>query len=201
MVSGFKRTMKGLALSSLMAASAVSVAQADEKNGFFLGLGYQQGKYTESSDIYRDGLTTGAPLYGLGIQMGGVGFANKWFGGQVYGFFDWNNSAQWGSSNRDKDNLYTYGGAADMIVNLIATSPFAFGLVGGIQLAGNTWQFGNMASHTGFQFLFNAGGRIRIGTHSAIQAGIKFPMIPQKLAPNFAIMRHYSWYINYVFTF
>ncbi|CCM11857.2 outer membrane protein HorE [Helicobacter heilmannii ASB1.4] len=88
-----------------------------------------------------------------------------------------------------------------MIVNLIATSPFSFGLVGGIQLAGNTWQFGNMGSHTGFQFLFNAGGRVRIGTHSAIQAGIKFPMIPQKLGPHIAIMRHYSWYINYVFTF
>ncbi|WP_411697405.1 outer membrane protein [Helicobacter ailurogastricus] len=182
-----------------MACGAMSVAQADEKNGFFVGLGYQQGKYGYKG--YSEGLTTGPALYGLGAQIGGVGFANKWFGGQVYGFFDWNNSTQWGSSNRDKDNLYTYGGAADMIVNFIATSPFSMGLVGGIQLAGNTWQFGNMASHTGFQFLFNAGGRIRLGTHSAIQAGIKFPMIPQKLGPNLSIIRHYSWYINYVFTF
>ncbi|BEG57872.1 hypothetical protein NHP21005_15600 [Helicobacter sp. NHP21005] len=98
MVSSFKRTVKGLALSSLVAVSAVSVAQADEKNGFFMGLGYQQGKAGYKS--YNEGLTTGMPIYGMGVQMGGVGFANKWFGGQVYGFFDWNNTAQYGQQQR-----------------------------------------------------------------------------------------------------
>nr|WP_235852536.1 outer membrane protein [Helicobacter vulpis] len=176
---------------------ATQMAQA-EKNGFFMGLGYQQGK--AGSGGYKTALTSGFPLYGLGLQLGGVGFVNKWFGGQVYGFFDWNNSNRWGPTNSDKWNVYTYGGAADAIVNLIATEPFAFGLVGGIQLAGNTWNYSNF-SHTGFQFLFNAGGRVRIMEHSAIEAGIKFPMIPQKLAVGISDMRRYVWYVNYVFTF
>ncbi|WP_430886798.1 outer membrane protein [Helicobacter gastrofelis] len=182
-----------------MAFGAVSVAQADEKNGFFLGLGYQQGK--AGGDAYRAPLTSGMPLYGLGAQIGGVGFLNKWFGGQVYGFFDYDQSNRYGPNSNDKWNMYTYGGAADMIVNLIATSPFSFGLVGGIQLAGNTWQYAGVADHTGFQFLFNVGGRIRMGEHSALQAGIKFPMIPQKFGNGFSMTRHYAWYVNYVFTF
>ncbi|WP_158653536.1 glycosyltransferase, partial [Helicobacter salomonis] len=96
-----------------------------------------------------------------------------------------------------------YGGAADAIVNLIATQPFAFGLIGGIQLAGNTWTYtGNGFSHTGFQFLFNAGGRIRFKEHIAIQTGIKFPMIPQKMkAEEVSEIRRYVWYVNLVYTF
>ncbi|WP_411710204.1 hypothetical protein [Helicobacter salomonis] len=35
---------KSLVLSALVAMGATQVAQAEEKNGFFLGLGYQQGK-------------------------------------------------------------------------------------------------------------------------------------------------------------
>ncbi|WP_235853016.1 outer membrane beta-barrel protein [Helicobacter labacensis] len=180
-----------------MAMGVAQVAQA-EKNGFFIGLGYQQGKGGQGG--YKSALTSGFPLYGMDVELGGVGFVNKWFGGQVYGFFDWNNSHIMGPTARDKWNVYTYGGAADAIVNVIATDPFAFGLVGGIQLAGNTWNF-NTFQHTAFQFLFNVGGRIRIMEHSAIQAGIKFPMIPQKLAPGFTDMRRYVWYVNYVHTF
>ncbi|WP_163533067.1 outer membrane protein [Helicobacter suis] len=193
-----KRTFKSLTLSSLVAVSAMSVAQADEKNGFFLGLGYQQGR--AGGDAYRTPLTSGMHLYGLGAQIGGVGFINKWFGGQIYGFFDYQNSPQMGPNSQYKWNMYTYGGAADMIVNFIATSPFSMGLVGGIQLAGNTWDF-NGYTHTGFQFLFNVGGRIRIGDRSAIQAGIKFPMVPQKFGNGITMMRRYAWYVNYVFTF
>ncbi|BCD47670.1 outer membrane protein [Helicobacter suis] len=195
-----KRTFKSLTLSSLVAVSAMSVAQADEKNGFFLGLGYQQGRAGENA--YRVPLTSGMHLYGLGAQIGGVGFVNKWFGGQIYGFFDYQNSPRIGANSNDKYNVYTYGGAADMIVNFIATSPFSMGLVGGIQLAGTTWDYKDWTLHTGFQFLFNVGGRIRIGDHSAIQAGIKFPMIPQNTNHNKNMMtRYYAWYVNYVFTF
>ncbi|GMB93319.1 Outer membrane protein [Helicobacter bizzozeronii] len=193
-----RKKVGGLALSSLVAFGLASFAQADEKNGFFMGLGYQQGKI--GSGAYHTALTKGTSVYGMDIQLGGVGFANKWFGGQIYGFFDWNNSHIMGPNDRDKWNVYTYGGAADAIVNVIATNPFAFGLVGGIQLAGNSWNF-NTFSHTAFQFLFNVGGRIRMGTHSALQAGIKFPMIPQRLTPEIKDMRRYVWYVNYVFTF
>ncbi|BEG57070.1 hypothetical protein NHP21005_07580 [Helicobacter sp. NHP21005] len=131
------------------------------------------------------------------------------FGGQIYGFFDWNNSGffddwpfwkKFGKPTRGKWDVYSYGGAADAIVNLIATDPFAFGLVGGIQLAGNTWSY-NSFSHTGFQFLFNAGSRIRLNKHVAIQAGIKFPMIPQKITKEIKDIRRYVWYVNLDYTF
>nr|WP_233709834.1 outer membrane beta-barrel protein [Helicobacter salomonis] len=192
-----------------MAMGVTQVAQA-EKNGFFIGTGYQQGK--GGGGEYKEALTRGFHLYGIGAQVGGVGFVNKWFGGQVYGFFDWDNSGflndlrVWKKSWKPmggKWDVYAYGGAADAIVNLIATQPFAFGLIGGIQLAGNTWTYtGNGFSHTGFQFLFNTGGRIRFKEHIAIQTGIKFPMIPQKMkAEEVSEIRRYVWYVNLVYTF
>ncbi|WP_411697362.1 outer membrane beta-barrel protein [Helicobacter ailurogastricus] len=196
-----------LVLSALMVMGATQMTQATERNGFFIGLGYQQGK--GGGGEYKKALSSGFPLYGLSAQVGGIGFANKWFGGQVYGFFDWNNSGffdnlrfweNFGKPTEGKWDVYTYGGAADAIVNLIATDPFAFGLVGGIQLASNTWSYSDF-SHTGFQFLFNAGGRIRLGTHSAIQAGIKFPMIPQKLTATIKDIRRYVWYVSLDYTF
>lgn len=201
MALAIKKKVGGLALSSLMALGLAQFAQADgDKNGFFIGLGYQQGK--AGGDAYRSPLTSGMPLYGLGVQIGGVGFANKWFGGQVYGFFDWNNTNRMATYDNSKWNMYTYGGAADMIVNFIATNPFSMGLVGGIQLAGNTWDYQATGyAHTAFQFLFNVGGRIRIMDHSAIEAGIKFPMIPQKFGHGVTMIRHYAWYVNYVYTF
>ncbi|WP_104732036.1 outer membrane protein [Helicobacter salomonis] len=189
---------KSLVLSALVAMGATQVAQAEEKNGFFLGLGYQQGK--AGGGEYTKALSSGFPIYGLDVRVGGVGFVNKWFGGQAYGFFDWNNSNQVGSTSNDKWNIYNYGAAADAIVNIIPTEPFALGLVGGIQLAGDTWNY-NGFSHTGFQFLFNVGGRMRIMEHSSIQAGIKFPMIPQKLTAEMSDIRRYVWYVDYVFTF
>ncbi|MFC3848263.1 outer membrane protein [Helicobacter baculiformis] len=192
----FRIKAKGLALATLMAMGATQVVQAEETNGFFMGLGYQQGK----AGAYKAPLSHGFPIYGLGFQAGGVGFVNKWFGGRIYSFLDWNNSNQWGATNSDKWNLYTYGGAADAIVNFIATDPFSVGLVGGIQLAGTTWTYANF-SHTAFQFLFKVGGRVRIMKHSAFEAGIKFPMVPQQIYSNMNMKRHYAWYVNYVYTF
>ncbi|WP_104709034.1 outer membrane protein [Helicobacter felis] len=189
------KTTKSLAFMALMALGGSQVAQA-ETNGFFVGLGYQQGKVGS----YSAPLSKGWNVYGMGVQVGGVGFANDWFGGRVYGFLDWNNSNQWGATNADKWNLYTYGGAADAIVNFIATEPFSMGVVGGIQLAGNTATFANV-QHTAFQFLFNVGGRMRIMKHSAFEAGIKFPMVPENWGYVEKQKRHYAWYVNYVFTF
>ncbi|CCB80499.1 outer membrane beta-barrel protein [Helicobacter bizzozeronii] len=204
----FKIKIKSLVLSALMVVGAAQIAQAGEKNGFFLGLGYQQGK--GGGGEYRKALSSGFPLYGLSAQVGGVGFANKWFGGQVYAFFDWDNSALfddwriWEKFGKKptggKWDVYAYGGAADMIVNIIPADSFAIGLVGGIQLAGNTWSYNNF-SHSGFQFLFNAGGRIRFKEHVAVQAGIKFPMIPQRLTPEIKSIRRYVWYVNLNYIF
>ncbi|WP_235853141.1 MULTISPECIES: outer membrane beta-barrel protein [Helicobacter] len=192
-----------------MVVGATQIAQAGEKNGFFLGLGYQQGNVREGVTIKQ--ISSHAfPIYGLGAQVGGVGFANKWFGGQVYAFFDWDNSALfddwriWEKFGKrptgGKWDVYAYGGAADMIVNIIPADSFSLGLVGGIQLAGNTWSYNNF-SHSGFQFLFNVGGRIRLGKHLALQAGNKFPMIPQKLTPELKSIRRYVWYVNLNYIF
>ncbi|WP_104637580.1 outer membrane beta-barrel protein [Helicobacter felis] len=203
----FKIQAKSLAFLTLMAMGTTQIAQADEKSGLFIGLGYQQGK--GGGGEYKKALSSGFPLYGLDAQVGGIGFVNKWFGGQVYGFFDWNNSGffdnwriweQFGKSGGGKWDVYTYGGAADMIVNLIATDTLALGLVGGVQLAGNTWSYNNF-SHSGFQFLFNAGGRVRLTEHVALQAGIKFPMIPQKITAKVKDIRRYVWYVNLNYIF
>ncbi|MFC3847334.1 outer membrane protein [Helicobacter baculiformis] len=117
-------------------------------------------------------------------------------------------------------NMLTYGGGADLVFNVINNQAMALGVVGGVQFAGNSWilatpDFNNVAltyvgldkKATGFQFLFNVGGRIRLLKHSSIEAGIKFPMLKKnpflqtKNDGSLYIRRLYSWYVNYTFTF
>ncbi|WP_187859683.1 outer membrane protein [Helicobacter pylori] len=116
-------------------------------------------------------------------------------------------------------NMLTYGGAMDVMVNVINNGIMSLGAFGGVQLAGNSWlmatpSFENIVLEqarvstkaTSFQFLFNVGARLRILKHSSIEAGVKFPMLkknPYITAKNLDIgfRRVYSWYVNYVFTF
>ncbi|BCZ19206.1 Outer membrane protein [Helicobacter sp. NHP19-012] len=125
-----------------------------------------------------------------------------------------------GSNKPLQPNMLTYGVGADLVVNAISNKMMALGVIGGIQLAGNSWllatpDFSDVAlryagvnkSATGFQFLFNVGGRLRILKHSSIEAGIKFPMMRKnpflqtKNDGTLYIRRLYSWYVNYAFTF
>ncbi|WP_121021376.1 outer membrane protein [Helicobacter vulpis] len=125
-----------------------------------------------------------------------------------------------GSNKPIAPNMLTYGAGADIILNVINNKAMALGVVGGIQFAGNSWilatpDFKDVAltyaglnkKPTGFQFLFNVGGRVRLLKHSSVEAGVKFPMIRKnpflqtKNDGNLYIRRLYSWYINYTFTF
>ncbi|AFI05951.1 outer membrane protein [Helicobacter cetorum] len=116
-------------------------------------------------------------------------------------------------------NMLTYGGAMDLMVNLVNNGIMSLGAFGGVQLAGNSWimatpdfvgvlstQMRVSKKATSFQFLFNVGGRLRILKHSSIEMGVKFPMLkksPFITAKNMDLgfRRVYSWYVNYVFTF
>ncbi|BCZ17838.1 Outer membrane protein [Helicobacter sp. NHP19-003] len=125
-----------------------------------------------------------------------------------------------GSNKPVQPNMLTYGGGADLIVNVISNKMMALGVIGGIQLAGNSWILATpnitdvamkymdvSKKATGFQFLFNVGGRLRILKHSSIEAGIKFPMLRSnpflqtKNDGTIYLRRLYSWYVNYAFTF
>ncbi|WP_163556087.1 outer membrane protein [Helicobacter suis] len=125
-----------------------------------------------------------------------------------------------GSNRPIQPNMLTYGGGGDIVINFINNQMMALGVLGGVQLAGNSWilatpDFGNVALQyagldkrpTGFQLLLNVGGRIRILKHSSIEAGIKFPMMRKnpflqtKNDGSLYIRRLYSWYVNYAFTF
>ncbi len=175
---------------------SASLAMAGEVNGFFMGAGYQQGRYGPYNSNYSD-WRHGNDLYGLNFKLGFVGFANKWFGARVYGFLDWFNTS---GTEHTKTNLLTYGGGGDLIVNLIPLDKFALGLIGGVQLAGNTWMFPYDVNQTRFQFLWNLGGRMRVGDRSTFEAGVKFPMVNQG-SKDVGLIRYYSWYVDYVFTF
>ncbi|WP_104707397.1 outer membrane protein [Helicobacter ailurogastricus] len=125
-----------------------------------------------------------------------------------------------GSKKPLQPNMLTYGGGGDLMVNFISNKMMALGVIGGIQFAGNSWilatpDFSDVALRymgvnkkaTGFQFLFNVGGRLRILKHSSIEAGVKFPMmrsnpfLETKNDGTLYIRRLYSWYVNYAFTF
>ncbi|AFI06196.1 outer membrane beta-barrel protein [Helicobacter cetorum] len=168
---------------------SATLAIAGEVNGFFMGAGYQQGAYGS----YKGEWKYAGTLYGLNAKLGFQGFANKWFGARIYGFLDWFNTPA--NAYNKKDNLFTYGGAGDIMLNIIPLDKFALGIFGGVQLAGNTWMYPSFNA-TRFQFLFNVGGRMRIGNHSAFEAGVKFPMLNQG-----GVQRYYSWYVDYVYTF
>ncbi len=174
-----------------------SLAIAGEKSGFFMGAGYQQGRSGPYNHKYSD-WRHGTDLYGLNVKLGYTGFANKWFGARIYGFLDWFNTS--GSNEHTKTNLLTYGGGGDLMLNIIPLDKWALGVFGGIQLAGNTWMFPYDVNQTKFQFLWNVGGRMRIGEHSAFEAGVKFPMINQA-DKQVGLIRYYSWYVDYVYTF
>ncbi|BDQ27325.1 outer membrane protein [Helicobacter heilmannii] len=125
-----------------------------------------------------------------------------------------------GSNKPVQPNMLTYGGGVDLIVNVLSSKMIALGVIGGIQLAGNSWILATpnitdvamkymdvSKKATGFQFLFNVGGRLRILKHSSIEAGIKFPMLRNnpflqtKNDGTVYLRRLYSWYVNYAFTF
>ncbi|WP_064429964.1 outer membrane protein [Helicobacter suis] len=125
-----------------------------------------------------------------------------------------------GSNRPIQPDMLTYGGGGDIVINFINNQMMALGVLGGVQLAGNSWilatpDFGDVALQyagldkkaTGFQLLLNVGGRIRILKHSSIEAGIKFPMMRKnpflqtKNDGSLYFRRLYSWYVNYAFTF
>lgn len=125
-----------------------------------------------------------------------------------------------GSKKPVQPNMLTYGGGGDIVINIINSQIIALGVLGGVQLAGNSWilatpDFKDVAltymgldkQATAFQLLLNVGGRLRILKHSSIEAGIKFPMLKNnpflqsKNDGTLYIRRMYSWYINYAFTF
>ncbi|WP_104728025.1 outer membrane protein [Helicobacter felis] len=125
-----------------------------------------------------------------------------------------------GTNKPVEPNMLTYGGGADLIINLINNQAIALGVFGGVQLAGNSWllatpDFSDLAltyaglnkSPTAFQYLLNVGGRLRILKHSSVEGGIKFPMLKNnpflqtKNEGTLYIRRLYSWYVNYTFTF
>ncbi|WQT02321.1 outer membrane protein [Helicobacter pylori] len=182
-------------LACILSLSA-SLAIAGEMNGFFVGAGYQQGRYGPYNSKYSN-WRYGNDLYGLNLKLGFMGFSNKWWGARVYGFLDWFNTA---GTTQTKTNLLTYGGGGDLIFNIIPLDKFALGLIGGIQLAGNTWMWPYNYRQTKFQFLWNLGARMRMGEHSAFEAGVKFPMINQG-NKEVGLIRYYSWYVDYVYTF
>ncbi len=218
-------------------------------NGVFLGAGYLQGEAQMHADINSQKQATNATIKGFDALLGYQFFFEKHFGLRLYGFFDYAhaNSLKLKNPNYNSEaarvagqilgkqeinrltniadpktfepNMLTYGGAIDVMFNVINNGIMSLGAFGGVQLAGNSWLMSTPSFEgilveqalvskkaTSFQFLFNVGGRLRILKHSSIEAGVKFPMLkknPYITAKNLDIgfRRVYSWYVNYVFTF
>ncbi len=228
---------------------SVSALSAMDNNGVFLGAGYLQGEAQMHANIDSHKQVANAPIRGFDVTLGYQFFFGKYFGLRAYGFFDYAraNSIRLKNPNYNSEaaqvagqilgkqeinrltniadpktfepNMLTYGGAMDVMVNVINNGIMSLGAFGGVQLAGNSWlmatpSFENIVLEqarvstkaTSFQFLFNVGARLRILKHSSIEAGVKFPMLkknPYITAKNLDIgfRRVYSWYVNYVFTF
>ncbi len=228
---------------------SVSALSAMDNNGVFIGAGYLQGEAQMHANIDSHKQVANAPIRGFDVTLGYQFFFGKYFGLRAYGFFDYAhaNSIRLKNPNYNSEaaqvagqilgkqeinrltniadpktfepNMLTYGGAMDVMVNVINNGIMSLGAFGGVQLAGNSWlmatpSFENIVLEqarvstkaTSFQFLFNVGARLRILKHSSIEAGVKFPMLkknPYITAKNLDIgfRRVYSWYVNYVFTF
>ncbi|OPG30562.1 outer membrane protein [Helicobacter pylori] len=222
---------------------------AMDGNGVFLGAGYLQGQAQMHADINSQKQVANATIKGFDALLGYQFFFEKHFGLRLYGFFDYAhaNSIKLKNPNYNNEvaqlagqilgkqeinrltsladpktfepNMLTYGGAMDVMVNVINNGIMSLGAFGGVQLAGNSWLMATPSFEgilveqalvskraTSFQFLFNVGARLRILKHSSIEAGVKFPMLkknPYITAKNLDIgfRRVYSWYVNYVFTF
>ncbi|WP_033771709.1 outer membrane protein [Helicobacter pylori] len=228
---------------------SVNVLSAMDGNGVFLGAGYLQGEAQMHADINSQKQATNATIKGFDALLGYQFFFEKHFGLRLYGFFDYAhaNSLKLKNPNYNSEaarvasqilgkqeinrltniadpktfepNMLTYGGAIDVMFNVINNGIMSLGAFGGVQLAGNSWLMATPSFEgilveqalvskkaTSFQFLFNVGGRLRILKHSSIEVGVKFPMLkknPYITAKNMDIgfRRVYSWYVNYVFTF
>ncbi len=228
---------------------SVSTLSAMDNNGVFIGAGYLQGEAQMHANIDSHKQVANAPIRGFDVTLGYQFFFGKYFGLRAYGFFDYAhaNSIRLKNPNYNSEaaqvagqilgkqeinrltniadpktfepNMLTYGGAMDVMVNVINNGIMSLGAFGGVQLAGNSWLMATPSFEsilveqalvskkaTSFQFLFNVGARLRILKHSSIEAGVKFPMLkknPYITAKNLDIgfRRVYSWYVNYVFTF
>ncbi len=228
---------------------SVSALSAMDNNGVFIGAGYLQGEVQMHANIDSHKQVANAPIRGFDVTLGYQFFFGKYFGLRAYGFFDYAhaNSIRLKNPNYNSEaaqvagqilgkqeinrltniadpktfepNMLTYGGAMDVMVNVINNGIMSLGAFGGVQLAGNSWLMATPSFEgilveqalvskkaTSFQFLFNVGARLRILKHSSIEAGVKFPMLkknPYITAKNLDIgfRRVYSWYVNYVFTF
>ncbi len=228
---------------------SVSALSAMDNNGVFIGAGYLQGEAQMHANIDSHKQVANAPIRGFDVTLGYQFFFGKYFGLRAYGFFDYARASSIKLKNPNynseaaqiagqilgkqeinrltniadpktfEPNMLTYGGAMDVMVNVINNGIMSLGAFGGVQLAGNSWLMATPSFEgilveqalvskkaTSFQFLFNVGARLRILKHSSIEAGVKFPMLkknPYITAKNLDIgfRRVYSWYVNYVFTF
>ncbi|WP_104750287.1 outer membrane protein [Helicobacter cynogastricus] len=181
------RTLKTLSLLGVLVGGLSA-----EKSAFFVGAMYEMGGTSFKAKVLGQGTKNAifpknAITQGVGARIGyNQLFGQKgWIGLRYYGFYNWgltdfgkviSNSNVAFTNN--SFNLSGYGVGLDLLINLINTTGFSFGVFGGIAIGGNTWSLvkGNNPQ-TKFQWLFNGGVRAVLARHSGIELGFKVPMM------------------------
>lgn len=160
-----------------------------EESATFIGAMYEVGGSTFKARLkgrdFPQGSSRDAITQGVGIHVGyNQLFGQKgWVGLRYYGFYNWgltnfgrfvsNRSANFG---KNTFNLSGYGVGIDLLVNFFNKEDFSLGVFGGVAVGGNTWTAASV-SKTQFQWMVNAGVRAVIAKHSAIEFGVKIPMM------------------------
>ncbi|WP_104706491.1 outer membrane beta-barrel protein [Helicobacter bizzozeronii] len=160
-----------------------------EQSAAFVGVMYEVGASTFKARLHGQDLSKGpsrsAITQGVGVHVGyNQLFGQKgWIGLRYYGFYNWgltnfgnfvsNNNINFG---KNTFNLSGYGVGLDLLLNLFTGDNFNLGVFGGVAVGGNTWT-ASQVNKTQFQWMVNAGVRLVIARHSAIQFGVKIPMM------------------------